>query len=317
MIKWFYRLILLGVTVMLCSCSLFVAPKFERLNEVELKEINPDYTDMSLSIVITNHNWYGITVKSLNLEVTDTTSVKLGDIVMTQPLKMAKHSADTVYFDIQMETRKVTKLVSHNAPKVEFVVKADAVAKVFGISKRVRLVEKQEVNFTKILESILPSIPSEIEIPTLIADKKRKIEITSPSKKTSPIKMDIFKVVKTSITDVGFKETELTVRFLLLNPYGLSFTFKDFPAEVWINDKYAGKGKLSKPLFFDENVYQAEGSLVFELNNFNSILLASRALFKKDMDYRVNGTLLAEGFGLSIKKPFTFNGTVEIGKKDK
>jgi len=123
--------------------------------------------------------------------------------------------------------------------------------------------------------------------------------------------------MKTSITDVGLKETELTVKFLILNPYGLSFNIRDFPSDIWVNDKYAGKGKLAKLINFNENIFSAEGELVFNLNNFNSILLASNALLKRDMNYQVNGTLLAEGFGAKISKPFKFKGTVEIGKKDK
>lgn len=309
--------ILLILTALLGACSIFKAPEFERLNEVELKDLTPDHTSLDLSIVIRNPNWYAITVKSLDIKVEDMNKDRLGDIVMTQPLKISKHASDTVYFSIDMETRKVTKLVSHNAAKVEFMVKANALAKVFGISKRVKLEQPQSVNFTKILEEMLPSLPSEIEIPTFVADKKRNLVIRSKPKPSSPIKADIFKVVKTSITDVGLKETELTVKFLMLNPYGLSFVFRDFPAEVWINDKYAGKGKLAKPLYFDENIASNEGELVFELNNFNSILLASKALFKKDMNYTVKGQLFAEGFGTKISKPFNFKGTVEIGKKDK
>ncbi len=310
-------MLLLILTVLLGACSIFKAPQFERLNEMELKDLTPDHTSLDLSIVINNPNWYAITVKSLDIEVQNMSQERLGDIIMTEPLKISKHESDTVYFKIDLETRKVTKLLSHNAQKVEFIVKANALAKVFGISKRVKLEQAQSVNFTQILEELLPSLPSEFEIPTIIADKKRNQVIRSIPKSPSPIKADIFRVVKTSITDVGLKETELTVKFLMLNPYGLSFIFRDFPAEVWINDKYAGKGKLAKPLYFDENIASNEGELVFELNNFNSILLASKALFKKDMNYTVKGQLFAEGFGTKISKPFNFKGTVEIGKKDK
>ena len=309
--------LLIIISAFLCSCSLFKEPVFERLNKVELLELNPDFTSVDLSIVIKNPNWYGITVKTLTVDITDTNSLKLGNIVMTQPLKISKHTSDTVNFNILMETRKVTRLISHFAPNVEFIVKANVHAKVFGISKRVRIQQKQSINFTEILEQILPSIPSDIEIPPFIANKKRKIQVQNPPKPSSNIQADIFKVVNATITDVGLKETDLTIKFILLNPYGLSFTFRDFPAEVRINDILAGRGKLSKPLLFNEKIHQAEGQLVFTLNNFNTILLASRAMLKKDLNYTVNGTLIAEGFGTSITKPFTFRGTVEMGKKNK
>lgn len=309
--------LLLLTAILQCSCSLFKEPVFESLNKVELKELNPDNTRVDLSIVIKNPNWYAITVKTLTVEITDTTFLKLGNIVMTQPLKIQKNASDTVFFEIMMETRKVTKLLSHSAPKVDFIVKANALAKVFGISKRVKIQQSQSINFTEILEQMLPSIPSDIEIPTFIADKKRRVVMQDPPKPTSSVQIDIFKVLNTSITDVGLKETELTIKFIMLNPYGLSFTFKDFPAQVRINDKPAGSGKLAKPLVFTEEIFQAEGKLVFTLNNINTILLASRTLMKKDLDYKVTGTLMAEGFGTSISKPFTFSGSVEVGKKDK
>jgi hypothetical protein len=104
---------------------------------------------------------------------------------------------------------------------------------------------------------------------------------------------------------------------MLFNPYGLSFVFRDFPSEIWVNDKFAGRGKLTKPIVFNENIFSAEGEMVFSLSNFNSLLLASKALVKKDMNYLVDGTLQVEGFGAKISKPFKFKGTVEIGKKDK
>lgn len=318
--------LLLIALVLLSGCSLFKAPKFERVHQVQLKDLTPDHTNLNLSIVISNPNWFSITVKSLDVEVMDKTRARLGRIIMTQPLKIEKNAADTVYLEISADTRKVASLISHTSQKVEFIVRPIVVAKVFGITKKVTIEQSQEVNFTKILEELLPNIPSNITIPTIRTDdlkkkgKSKTIVVKDPKlikSTSSPTKPDIFKVLKTSVTDIGLKETQLKVKFLLLNPYGVSFTFRDFPAEIYIDDKYAGKGSLAKPILFSENIISHEGELIFELNNFNSVLLASKALIKKDMDYKVNGTLMVEGFGTKINKPFTFQGTVEIGKKDK
>lgn len=321
-----YILVLLVVSMFLLSCSLFKEPKFERLNEVKLNDLTPDRTNLDLSIVISNPNWFAITVKSLDIVVNDKKQDKLGTITMTQALKMDKKSIDTVYFEIGLDTRKVAKMLSHSAKKAEFEVNATAVAKVFGISKTIELKQTQEINFTKILESILPSIPSEFTIPTIKTDYTKsstgtkKLVVRDPKLQpltNTPKTEDLFKVLKTSISDIGLKETDLTVKFMVFNPYGLSFVFRDFPAEIWVNDKFAGRGKLVKPISFSENTFSAEGEMVFTLNNFNSFLLASKALVKKDMNYLVDGTLQVEGFGAKISKPFKFKGTVEIGKKDK
>lgn len=321
-----YIYILLILSLMLGSCSLFKDPKFERLNEVKLNDLTPDQTNLDLSIVISNPNWFAITVKSLDIVINDKKQDKLGTVKMTKPLKMEKNSSDTVYFEIGLDTRKVARLLSHSAKRAEFVVNANAVANVFGISKKINLQQTQEINFTKILESVLPTIPTEFNMPTIKTDYKKtasgtnKLVVRDPKLEpltNTPKAPDLFKVLKTSISDIGLKETDLTVKFMLFNPYGLSFTFRDFPSEIWINDKFAGRGKLAKPIYFNENVFSAEGEMVFSLNNFNSLLLASKALVKKDMNYLVDGTLQVEGFGAKISKPFKFKGIVEIGKKDK
>jgi LEA14-like dessication related protein len=316
---------LVGIIVLLLSaCSLFKEPVFQKVNDVQIRNLTPSSTNLDLSIVIQNPNWYSITVKSLDVEILDKDAYKLGDIVMTQPLKINKHAADTVFFEISMDTRRVTRLLSYSSDNVQFTVKAEARAKVFGISKLVKIEQKQNLNFTRIVEDLLPSIPSDIQIPTINAAEltgknKQKLVIknTDTLDNKSLLPPDIFKVIKTTVTDIGIRETELTVRFQLLNPYGLAFTFRDFPSDIHINDKLAGKGKLAKPLVIDENTLSSEGELVFSLNNLNSLLLASGALIKKDLNYRVDGKLLIDGFGTHINKPFRFRGTVEIGKKDK
>jgi len=316
-----FILVLLLFPFLFSACSLFKTPKFERVNNVQLKDLTADHTNLDLSIVISNPNGFSITVQSLNVEILDNTGDRMGIVTMTKPLIMRKNSADTVYFEIQIDTRKVAKLISHSSQKVEFIVRAQAVAKVYGVTKQVTKELPNEINFTKILEAMLQTIPSDFDIPTIKANNKAgKRVVTDPKiaeKSGSAIKPEIFKIVKTSITDFGFKDTELTVKFIMFNPYGLSFMFRDFPAEIRINGKYAGKGRLDKPLVFDENVFSADGELKFDLNNFNSVQLAAKALVKIDLNYQVDGTLLVDGFDTHISKPLRFKGTVEIGKKDK
>jgi LEA14-like dessication related protein len=313
---------LLLIPALFSACSLFQTPKFEGVNEFQLKELTPDHTNVDLSIVISNPNNYSITLKSLNIEVMDCSRDRLGTVTMSKPLLMHKNSADTVYFQIQLDTRKVTKLACHSSRNVEFLVRAEAVAKVFGVTKKVTKELPNQINLTQILEEMLPKVPTDYTIPTINTDSlkksKKNLVVTDPKiANGSHSQADMFKIIKTSVTDIGLKETELTVKFILLNPYGVSFVLRDFPADIWINDKFAGKGRLDSPIIFDENIYSADGELKFELNNFNSLKLAANALVKKDMNYRVEGTLLVDAFDTHITKPFRFKGIVEIGKKDK
>jgi len=313
-------IILSALTLLITSCALFKSPKFERVNSFQLRELGIAQSKMDLSIVVSNPNWYEIQVKNLEVTVLDKSNSRLSDIRLYQPIDIPKHSADTVYLDIDVDTRAVARIISKSANKVEFIVKARADAKVMGIGKHLEIEQPQSVNFTQILAKVLPQIPEDYTIPTIQTGKKKNVK--PPAGTTlkaevvvSPTPPEIFKVMKTSITDIGFKETELTVKFMMFNPFGLTFTLNDFPAEVWINDKHAGTGNLGKPISFDENVQYREGEIVFNLKNFNSILIAFKGITSRELNYKVNGTLLAEGFGAKISKPFHFNGTVVIGSK--
>lgn len=320
-------LLLLGISFLLSSCSLFQAPKFVKVNDVKLLDLTADQTLLDMSIIISNPNWFGIGIKTMKVIVMDKNRDKLGEINLTKPLHISKNATDTVYFQIALETRRVTKLISHEASNVNMVIRAEAVAQAIGVTKKINIEQKQSINFTEIFQRLLPQIPSDIRIPTIQAnvkkgkgkDKKLVMQKTDivPAQ-AAPTKLELFKVIKTSITDVGFKETELTVKFIMLNPFGVAFTLIDFPAEVYINDKYAGKGTLQKPIKFSEDVVNNDGALVFKLNNLNTMLTGGKALLKKDMNYRVEGTLKAAGFGTTIEKAFRFTGTVDMdGKPEK
>jgi LEA14-like dessication related protein len=310
-------IILPVLSLLLSSCALFTAPKFERVHSVKLLELTADQTRLNLSLVISNPNSYAIGLKTMQVTVMDKNRDKLGIIELAEPVSIVKNAADTLYLEINLETRRVTKLISHEASSLDLIIRAEAVAKAFGITKKLTIEQKQQINLTEILEKALPEIPGQIKIPTISARAKnpKSQVVILPDNNSSPLEKGLFQVIKTKITDVGLKETELTVSFTMLNPYGIAFTLIDFPAEIWINDRYAGKGMLQKPIRFSEDVAKNEGALVFTLNNYNSLLTASKALLKKDLSYRVEGTLKAAGFGTTIEKQFRFSGLVDMDGK--
>ena len=314
-----YLYLCLLLPLLITSCSLFQAPQFKGVSNFKLNELTADHTDIDLALVIANPNGFALALKSLNVTVTDTLQNRLGDVTMLQPLEIPKHDSDTLFLEIELNTRQVAKLVSHSSDKVKFIVHAVAVAHVFGITKQISKDLPEQINITEILLKALPQIPTEFQAPSINISKKKQTQkgnFTSGEKKSDTAKAtpELFKVLKAGISDMGFKETELTIRFMLLNPFGLTFTLKDFPAQVSVNGTLAGKGRLAKPLVFDEDVYSQEGEIVCTLNNWNSLKLGTNALFKKGLDYVVQGNLQAEGLGVCINKPFAVKGHVDIGK---
>ena len=316
------RLILAAFVLLSAGCRLFQPPKVDRVDRFALTELTPDHTFIDLSLVVSNPNGFAVRLESLNLTLSDKDKNHLSDVRMLHPMEIDGHQADTVYFNIQLDTRPVAKLISHSADKVDFNVHVDGKAKVLGMHVPLRLDLPQSINLTQILEDALPKIPSEFTAPTIkLGGKKKHGDMHSESVSssdttgTSPHLQtpDLFKVTKAGLTGLGFKETQFSVRFMLLNPFGLSFTLLDFPSQVSINGTYAGNGRLSHPLVFDENVSSQEGEIICKLNNWNSLMAGSKALLHKQADYQVNGTLSAAGFGVTVNKPFVVKGHVDIG----
>ena len=122
----------------------------------------------------------------------------------------------------------------------------------------------------------------------------------------------LFKIQRTTVEKIGIGETELHVNFLILNPYGFSFNFKGFPAEIYINNKLAGRGNLQNQLSFDENVYSKDGVMIFNLSNLKSILGAVSGVFKGEISYSVKGNVLIDAMGMEVNRPYEYKGSLPV-----
>ena len=123
---------------------------------------------------------------------------------------------------------------------------------------------------------------------------------------------NLFKITKTSVEKMSIGQTELHIHFIILNPYGLTYNLKGFPAEIYIDDKLAGTGNLKNQLKFNEDIFSQDGIMVFKLNNLKSIFGAVKGAIKGEIKYSVKGNVIIDAFGMQIKQPYSYQDSLPV-----
>ena len=255
MLKTIKLVLILLVLISFSSCKMFKKPSIERVHDIRVVSIDPDKSVINVSVIVHNPNSFKMRVDKLNMEILDKNRARVGNATLTKEVEIPKRASLNLDFSVVLDTRPVVKMVSSIDQKVQFFVTGKGRGKAIGFSRDFSFEEPYELALRDYLEGILT--------------------------KFSAKGQNLFKIQRTSIERVGLSESELHVHFILLNPYGFSFNFKGFPAEVFINNKSIGKGNLKTQLSFDESIYSKEGVMVFKLSNVKSLLGSLAGVFKK------------------------------------
>jgi len=282
-------LILISVSVTSCH-FFFKKPKVKGIHDIKVKSITPDRIDIVLSIEITNPNGYKLQLQELNVFISDKARVDIGNARISKPFFVSKQSSAILDVDVSLDTRRVAKVVSHSKQTIFLNVRGNGKGTVLGFRKDFEFDAPFELPLKKHLEDLIP--------------------------KFTAMGQDLFKVQNSSVRMTSINETELKVRFLIMNPYGITFTLSKFPADIYINQKLAGKGDLETKLVFDENIYSREGVMVFKINNIKTIVGAVKGVFKGEIAFEVKGNVLITAFGMEINKPFQFKDSINVSISD-
>ncbi|HQO46488.1 MAG TPA: hypothetical protein PK617_00225 [Candidatus Cloacimonas sp.] len=280
-------IITLGLALIsLCSCKLFKSPTVTKIQDVKVVSITPDKSTIKISLMVSNPNCYKLKLDKLNVDLLNKNRANVGTASLQNVVEIPKKSALCLDFNVELETRPVVKMVSSLDQKVQFFITGKGYAKVLGIGKNFQFDEPYELDLKEQLKNIIP--------------------------KFSTNGQSLFKIMKTTVEKIGFGETELHIHFLILNPYGLTFNFKGFPAEIYISDKSAGIGNLKNQLQFNENIFSQEGVMVFKLNNLKTILGAVKGAVKGEIKYVVKGKVLIAALGMEINQPYTYQDYLPV-----
>lgn len=281
------RLALVALILLsLSACKIFKKPSVEKIRDLQIVSISPDKSIVNVSLIVNNPNCYKLKVDRLNIELQNKDRGKVGTASLAKDVVIPKRSSVNLDFKVELDTRPVVKMVSSLDQKVQFYIIGKGRGKALGIGKSFSFDEPYELDLKEHLENLLTRF--------------------------SASGQSLFKVQRTSVEKIGIGETELNVSFMILNPYGFTFNFKGFPAEIYINNKLAGKGNLKNQLGFTENVYSKDGVMVFKLSNLKSILGAVSGALKGEISYTVKGKVLIDALGMEVSRPYEYKGTLPI-----
>jgi len=281
-----YLVALSLVLISLSSCKLFKSPTVTKIQDVKVISITPDKSTIKISFMVSNPNCYKLKLDQLSVELLNKDRYKVGTATLQKVVQIPKKSTMCLDFNVELETRPVVKMVSSIDQKVQFFITGKGHGKVLGIGKKFKFDEPYELDLKEQLKSIIP--------------------------KFSTNGQSLFKITKTTVEKIGIGETELQVHFIILNPYGLTFNFKGFPAEIYISDKFAGTGNLKNQLKFNENIYSQDGVMVFKLNNLKTILGAVKGAVKGEIRYSVKGRVLIDALGMEINQPYSYQDALPV-----
>lgn len=273
------------------SCKfLFRKPVVEKIHDFKINSLNPDKTQLEATLMVSNPNCYKLTIKNLDIEVLNREREKIGFAELTKAVEIPKKKSNALSFLITLDTRATVKMVNHSDQKLFMYVGGKGKGKVLGVSKKFAFEEPYELDFRDKLESVISSF--------------------------SAGGQDIFILKRSYVDKLGIAETQLKVDFMVMNPYGLMYKLNAFPSKILINGKEAGSGNLTEALDFDETVYSREGSMVFKVSNWKSVISAVKGAIKGEISYEVQGEVQIDAFGMKFGKPFSYKGAIPVSLSD-
>lgn len=288
------KILLIGLIILqmlvLASCKFLVSkPRMKRIQDIKVLSISPDKTELAISIEIANPNPFRLEIQSLELNLSDKERKPLGEARISKSYLIPKKSSAFLDIRLSLDTRKATKLISHSLA-LQLWLKGSGKGKALGISRSFSFEEPLELSLKKHLDALIP--------------------------KFTALGQDLIKIQDSSIRLLGLGETEIRIRFLLLNPYGLAFTLKALPTQVFIGDKAAGSGYLEQELTFSEDIFYKEGCIILKVNNLKSFTSAFKGVFKGEIPYALKGQVQIQAFGSEFNRDFELKNSLNLSITD-
>lgn len=274
-------LYLLLLSLLFSSCKMiFKQPEIKQIHDIRVLDFTPDHISVKVSLELNNPNKYALKLDKLDLEILNRDRLRIGFANLEKEIIIPGRKSNTIDFSVRIDTRAAIKLISNSKQSVFLYIGGNGSGKVKGFTKSFSFEESVDLDVKSHLQNLIP--------------------------KFSGGGQELFRVMNASIDNVNLGETTVRIEFMLLNPFGLSFRFNDFPAEIYIGEKLAGKGSLLSPLIFDENTFYRDGVLIFRMNNLKSIVSAAKGVIKGEIEYEVRGKVQINTLGMNIDNPYSF-----------
>ncbi|MCB5253658.1 MAG: hypothetical protein RBR69_06490 [Candidatus Cloacimonadaceae bacterium] len=291
--KLFKALAVFLILFCLSSCKLiFKQPEIVKIQDLTIAEIKIDNSKLELSIIVKNPNGYQVRLKELNVEMLDPNRIKVGEARLKKEITLPAKKSVQLDFLVNIQSRPMIRMVSSINKDLQFIILLKGKGRAMAFSKSFELEQLYSISIEDYLPKMLPNLG--------------KMDTGSSGGQA------LFKLLRTYVGDYGFSKTGLMADFILINPYGINFRLKGFPSEIFIGGKAVGTGNIKEELFFDENVFYREGSMVFKLSNLKSVVGAAKGVFKGGIEYEVRGKILIQAMGFDLELPYAYSGVIPV-----
>jgi hypothetical protein len=275
----------------LSGCKfLFKSPTLEKVHDLKVVSIDPDEAKLELTLSVHNPNCYKLKLDRMDVVLLNHNREPIGDAVLKQGVEIPKKRSNALAFSISLDTRSTVRMVNYSDQKVFLYISGVGEGRVAGVKKKFEFEEPYEIDIREQLEQVVSSFKADSQ--------------------------DMFVLKRSYISRVGLTESQVSVDFIILNPYGLKFTLESFPATITIGGKEAGRGDLANALSFDEKVYSHEGTMVFSISNLKAILNIAKGALNGEVGYQVDGRVKIRAYGLDVDRPFTYKDKIVINITD-
>lgn len=271
----------------LSGCKfLFKKPVLEKIHDVKVLSLDPDKTELELTLSVHNPNAYKLKLNSLDITLLSPKREKIGSAFLKDEVLIPKKRSNALTFRISLDTRSTVKTINNSDQKVFVYIAGSGRGKVLGASKKFEFEEPFEIDVREQIQRVVAGFKADGN--------------------------DIFKVKRSYVSKLGLTESQIRVDFIILNPYGLKFNFNGFPATITIGDKESGSGNLLQELSFDEKIYSQEGTMVFKINNWKAIVNAVKGVLNGEIRYEVTGRVQIDAYGIQIERPYSYSDMIAI-----
>ncbi len=281
-------LLILSAAVLFFAVNTFfcspqgVAPDIIDINEIKIKKLEPDSLQLNVELLALNKNNSDVELDNVFLYVMEDNDT-IGHVFTTDDILIERFDTSLISFSANLETHKSIKIASEKKDTISLRMHGEVTADVGLISLPVEIDLVHKFNLRK---KITETVENDIKDNNLISVESAKIQ------------------------SLGLDKSEVVVEFNLTNPYEIELTLKNYPSQIYINDNYSGDGNIPSEILLANNSIVSTGSVLYKLNNLNTISSLIGSILKRKLEYRTLGILEIEVLGYNIRFPYTFEGVL-------
>ncbi|GBD89138.1 late embryogenesis abundant protein [bacterium BMS3Abin03] len=274
-------LLFIAVNNFLCSPSGF-APEIVGVKKSEIIEFNNKEIKLSIIVSAKNKNDFNINVEDMFVYIVNNTDT-IGNAERKEKFSIESRGTADIDFSSMLITDKILKLLSEGIDTLNLKLIGNATANLGFIS-----------------------LPVDIDVMFKVMVKEQLAGAIERDTKDSKI----IEVKSAGLKKLSLGESVVDVEFVIMNPYGIEFSVKEYPSTIFINGKESGSGNITGEIQVKKTGTGSAGIVSYKLSNSKTLTSLFNSLFSRKLEYETVGNLLINILGYDIQFPYRMKGVL-------